>query len=423
MSAPPNRVLIRDVRIFDGRHDEVTSGHVLIVGDRIEEVSANEISVGDANVIEGGGRVLMPGLTDAHVHLMGSGNTTPELMTANLGLIYANTFAEARRMLSRGFTTIRDIGGDVVGVKAAIDAGTMPGPRIYPSQAMISQTGGHGDFGPIYEAPTALGGHPSRGETIGFVRVADGPDRVLAAVREQLKAGASQIKLMAGGGVASLYDPLDTKQFTAAELRAAVQAAEDWGTYVAVHVYNSEGVRRAVDAGVKSIEHAHLVDEDTVHYLAENNVWLSTQPFAEHDHHYPNPHQATKNRDVCAGTDRLFRWAQLHGVKTAFGTDLLFEPDTTDRQIEMLVRLADYMTPIEALKMVTSTNTELFRLSGERDPYRDAHLGVIEQGAWADLLVIDGDPTINLGVLTDYKNTITVIIKNGDIFKNTLAED
>ena len=421
MSPPQGRVLIRNVRIFDGLDDEVSAGHVLIVGDRIEQISATEITEDGATVIDGGGRTLMPGMSDAHVHLMGSGNTAPQLMTANLGLVYANTLAEAARTLSRGFTTIRDIGGDVVGVKAAIDAGTFPGPRIYPSQAMISQTGGHGDFGPIYEAPTALGGRPSRGETIGFVRVADGPDRVLAAVREQLKAGACQIKLMAGGGVASQYDPLDTTQFTPAELCAAVQAAQDWGTYVAVHVYNSEGVRRAVDAGVKSIEHAHLVDEDTVRYLAEKGVWLSTQPFAEHDHHYPDPNQAAKNREVCTGTGRLFAWAQKYGVKTAFGTDLLFEPESTDRQIEMLVRLADHMRPIDALKMVTSANTELFRLSGERDPYGAAHLGVIKEGAWADVLVIDGDPTVDLSVLSDYARSIKVIIKNGQIFKNALA--
>jgi imidazolonepropionase-like amidohydrolase len=223
-----------------------------------------------------------------------------------------------------------------------------PRPRIYPSQAAISQTAGHGDFGFVFEPPTALGGRESRAEQIGFLRVADGADRVLAAVREQLKLGASQIKLMAGGGVASLYDPLYTLQFTPAELRAAVEAAADYGTYVATHVYNVAGIHRAVEAGVKSIEHGHLADEPTVAMLAERDVWLSTQPFSHHDHSFPDPDRTAKDRQVCDGTEQLYRWAKKHGVKTAWGTDLLFEPDNNHRQSEMVTRLGEYFTGVES---------------------------------------------------------------------------
>lgn len=403
---------------------------MVIAGDRIEDVTDPAgaeaiagLSVGDGvRVIDGGGRVAMPGLTDAHVHLMGAGNTVVQLATADLGLVYANTLAEARRMLLRGFTAVRDMGGNLAGVKVAIDRGVAEGPRIYPSLAMVSQTGGHGDFAPVYEPPPSLGGRPSRGDEIGFTRVADGPALVLAAVREQLKRGASQVKLTAGGGVSSLYDPLDTTQFTEEEMRAAVRAADDWGTYVAVHVYTDDAVRRAVDAGVRSIEHAHLVEEDTVRLLADHEVWLSTQPFAEHDHTFREPHQVAKNRQVCSGTDRLLGWARKHGVKTAFGTDLLFEPAATDRQIEMLVRLADHMTPLEALTMATSTNAELFRLSGGRDPYGDAPLGVLRPGAWADLLVVDGDPTSDLAVVRDHRRSLRLVVANGRVVKNTLDE-
>lgn len=231
----------------------------------------------------------MPGLTDAHAHLVPMSNTILQLHASNLGLIYARTLAEAKKTLLRGFTTIRDMGGDSVGVKQAIDQGVADGPRIYPSRAMISQTSGHGDFGLPYDPTPSLGGPSSRGEQIGMTQVADGADCVLAAVREQLKLGATQIKLMAGGGVSSFYDHLDTLQFTAAEMRAAVDAAADWGTYVAVHVYNRDGVRRAVESGVQCIEHGHLMDEETVKFMADHGAWLSTQPWAEEDHHFPRP--------------------------------------------------------------------------------------------------------------------------------------
>lgn len=252
------------------------------------------------------------------------------------------------------------------------------------------------------------------------MRVADGADRVTAAVREQLKSGAAQIKLMVGGGAASLYDPLYTVQFTPAELRAAVEAARDYGTYVATHVYNVTGIRRAVEAGVRSIEHGHLADEDTVALLAEREVWLSTQPFAEHDHSFLNPDSAAKNREICAGTDQLYRWATKHGVKVAWGTDLLFEPERDDVQSQMLVRLGEYMTTFEALTMVTSGNAELFRLSGQRDPYRAARLGEITPGAWADVLLVDGDPTTDLALLGDPAAHLAVIVKDGLVVKNQL---
>jgi imidazolonepropionase-like amidohydrolase len=328
--------------------------------------------------------------------------------------------AKAKDTLLRGFTTVRDMAGDTAGIKTVIDANPDLGPRIYPSQAAISQTAGHGDFGFIYERPTALGGNQSRAEQIGLMRVADGVERVLAAVREQLKLGASQIKLMVGGGAASLYDPLDTVQFTLPELNAAVSAAADYGTYVATHVYNVAGIRRAVEAGAKSIEHGHLADEPTIAMLAEREVWLSTQPFAEHDHGFLNPDSAEKNRQICAGTSQVYRWATKHGVRVAWGTDLLFEPDRADLQSTMLVRMGDYMSNVDALKMVTSGNAELFRLSGERDPYKSARLGEITAGAWADLLLVDGDPTADLHLLADPDANLALIVKDGVIVKDSL---
>lgn len=419
----PERLLIKNVRIFDGVSDQLFSGHVLVEGRTVTAVDASPIAE-DARttVIDGSDRVLMPGMSDAHVHLVGMANTMVDIMTATQTQLAAATLARAKDTLLRGFTTVRDVAGDTAGIKKVIDAEPALGPRIYPSQAAISQTAGHGDFGFPFEPPTALGGRESRPEQIGFLRVADGADRVLAAVREQLKLGASQIKLMAGGGVASIYDPLYTVQFTPAELRAAVDAAADYGTYVCTHVYNVAAIHRAVEAGVKSIEHGHLADEPTVAMLAEREVWLSTQPFSEHDHTFPDPDRAAKNREVCEGTDQLYRWSKKYGVKTAWGTDLLFEPENNHRQSEMVTRLGQYLTNIEALKMVTSGNADLFRLSGDRDPYRSARLGEITAGAWADMLLIDGDPMKELGLLSDPDANIAVIVKDGVVVKNTLSD-
>ncbi|AQT81324.1 amidohydrolase [Mycolicibacterium litorale] len=414
-------VLIKNVGVFDGLSGTVVPGHVLIDGSKISAVDTSPIAESAATtVIDGGDRVLMPGMIDAHAHLVGMANTLLDLAMASQTQLAATTLARAKGTLLRGFTTVRDMAGDTAGIKKVIDGEPALGPRIYPSQAAISQTGGHGDFGFVYERPTALGGNESRAETIGFMRVADGVDRVLAAVREQLKLGASQIKLMAGGGAASLYDPLYTVQFTEAEMAAAVQAAADYGTYVATHVYNVTGIRRAVQAGVKSIEHGHLADEATVAMLAEREVWLSTQPFAEHDHSFLNPDSAEKNREICSGTPHIYQWARKHGVKLAWGTDLLFEPESVARQSEMMARLGEYVSNVDALRMVTSGNAELLRLAGERDPYKAARLGEITAGAWADVLLVNGDPTVDLKVLADADTGISVIVKDGVIVKNSL---
>jgi imidazolonepropionase-like amidohydrolase len=413
------RVLIKNASIFDGISDRLFTGHVLIEGKIVVAVDSSPI-IADATVIDAAGRVLMPGMTDAHVHLVGAANTYHDLLGASHTHIAANTLARCKDMLLRGFTTVRDMGGDTAGIQHVIDREPALGPRIYPSQAAISQTSGHGDFGFVDQPSTTLGGAPSRAEMLGLMRVVDGVDRVLAAVREQLRMGASQIKVMAGGGVSSRYDPLYTMQFSAPELRAAVDAAQDYGTYVAAHVYTAEGIQRALRAGVKSIEHGHLADERSIVGLAENDVFLSTQPFTESDHTFTNPVMIAKHRDICDGTERLFRWAKKHGVKLAWGTDLLFEPDQMGRQSEMITRLGDHFTNVAALKMITSGNAALFRLAGNRDPYQDARLGEITDGAWADLLLIDGDPTSDLALLGDPDTNLKLIIKDGAIVKNIM---
>ena len=417
------RTLIKNARVFDGLADRAADGvDVLIDGRTIAAVSTDPIDAqsADATVIDAGGKFLMPGLSDAHVHLMGNANGYLDFVAGPTGSLYTNTLAEARRMLHRGFTTVRDMGGDVAPIKTSIDRGDFEGPRIFPSQAMISQTSGHADFAFVYQTPQEFGGGPSRTDEIGFTRVADGVDRVLAAVREQLRKGASQIKLTVGGGAASMYDPLYTLQFTPDEIRAAVAAAADYGTYVATHVYTVDGVRRAIEAGVRSIEHGHLADEATVALIGEKGLWLSMQPFAEADHHYPDPARAAKNTQICAGTEAVYGWARKHGVQVAFGTDLLLEPEAAPRQSVMAARLGDYYSNVEALKMLTSGNAARFEMAGPRNPYASARLGVIAEGAGADLLLIDGDPIADLSVIAQPDEKFVLIVKDGVVVKNAV---
>lgn len=438
MNEHPGKIVIHNVRIFDGIGDGPRAGHVVTEDSKIHRVAAGEPpSVRDATVIDGNGLTLIPGLSDAHTHIVLAGATQAELMLGGTGLPFLKGAAEAEATLMRGFTTVRDMAGDTGDLKRMIDAGALPGPRIYPSQAGLSQTGGHGDFGMVYDVPTALGGTSTRAEQLGLMRIADGRTQVLAGVREQLKKGATQIKMMAGGGVASAYDHLDVLQYTPDELHAGVQAAADWGTYVAVHVYTGAGIRRAIEAGVQVIEHGHLAEEDDIKFMADHDAWLCTQPFVESDHDYPSPASAEKNRQVCQGVERTFRWALDHGVNVAFGTDLMLNPAKSGRQSDMVTRLARLAgSPIEGLKIATSANAELFRKAGARDPYQIptatdlakygdkphlAHLGVIAEGAWADLLLVNGDPTQDLTLLADPATNLKVIIKDGHVHKNTLA--
>lgn len=420
LAAEESSVLFANVRVFDGIGDALISGHVLIRGQRIEKIEQSAIAPPPGcRVIDGGNRVLMPGLTDAHWHTTMVANTMADLAQADTGLMYANTVAEAQRTLLRGFTTIRDMAGPAFGIKQAIDSGVVPGPRVYPSGALLSATGGHGDFSAPYDTPQILGGGNSHLETIGIFAVANGVPQVLAAAREQVKRGASQIKIAVGGGVISDFDPIDSIQFTLDEIKAAVQVAKEWGTYVASHVYTSEGIRLALNGGVRSIEHGHLADEATIQAIGAKKAWLSTQPFEPGDEPL-TPAQKAKTQDMVGAWKRILGWAKKHDVSVAFGTDLLFQPEGGHMQNLMLTRLAEVYSPAEVLKIATSGNCALFAMSGRRDPYRAAKLGVLRPGAWADMLLIDGDPTKDIEVLKDYEKKFVVIVKDGTIHKNAL---
>jgi imidazolonepropionase-like amidohydrolase len=424
-AGPSSLVLFENVRIFDGKSSTLSgSMNVLVRGNTIDKISKDPIPVdrsANTRIVAGGGRTLMPGLIDMHWHAMLVRPTLAALLTADMGYLNLVAGAEAADTLMRGFTTVRDLGGPAFGLKRAIDEGVIAGPRIYPSGAIITVTSGHGDFRQPFEVPRVAGSPQSRGEQTGAAMIADSPDEVRLRVREQLLLGATQIKLTAGGGVASPRSPLDASTFTEAELRAAVEAADNWGTYVTVHAYTPASIRRAIAAGVKCIEHGHLMDDQTAELMAERGVWLSTQAFPDElaDAFPPGSLEALKARVVFAGTDKTFTLAKKYGIKTAFGTDILFSPQLAPRQGELLAKLVRWYTPAETLIMATGTNAELLALSGERNPY-PGKLGVIEQGALADLLLVDGDPIANIKLIEDPAKNFVVIVKDGRIFKNAL---
>lgn len=416
--------LFQNVRIFDGRSATLSApSNVLVKGNIIEKISTAPITAEPGvNVIAAGGRTLMPGLIDNHVHMAMS--TVPQLllMTADMNYLMLRQGKSAGEMLMRGFTSGRDVGGNSFGLKRAIDEGYVAGPRIWPAGATISQTSGHGDFRLSHDLPRASGDPLHFSERLGFTAVADGTDEVLRRVREQLMQGASQIKLMAGGGVASDYDPLDVSQFTEAEIRAAVEAAEDWGTYVTVHAYTPKAIQKAIRAGVKCIEHGNLVDEATARIMAEKGIWWSLQPFLDDEDAIPFREGSANRRkqiEMTAGTDAAYRLAKQYRIRTAWGTDTLFDAKLAARQGAQLSKLVRWYTPAEVLKMATADNADLLAMSGLRSPY-PGKLGVVEQGALADLLLVDGDPIASIKLIEDPEKNFRIIMKDGKIYKNQL---
>ena len=414
----PSETLIRNVRVLDILKSELgPATDVLVRGNRIAAIGTSGKAAAGATIIEGQGRTLMPGLIDVHVHISFGSLLLPQLndpktSPEKLGAAMSNS---AEQMLLRGFTAVRDMGGPIFPLKRAIDAGKTLGPRIWPSGAVISQTSGHGDFRAPSERSRRFFGKPSRAEEYGATFIADGRDEVLTATRENLRMGASQIKLMAGGGTSSAYDPIDVTQYTLDEMKAAVEAADDWNTYVAVHAYTPRAVRRAIDAGVKCIEHGQLLDEPTIELMAQRGIWLSAQNLIP-DSPNMTPERRKKRAGILEGNARLWPMAKKHGVKLAWGTDILFEPELNAQQNALILALRQWFTPAEILKMVTYDNAQLLALSGPRTPY-EGKLGIVEEGALADLILVSGDPLAKLDLIADPGKNFAMIMKDGVIYK------
>ncbi|MBS7701249.1 amidohydrolase family protein [Chelatococcus sp. YT9] len=421
LAQTPGQILLREARLFDSVSGTVRDGvQILVEGNRIASIDfTNAPAPKDATIIACRNGVVIPGLIDAHWHAIFAAVPLNILLNGDPGIIYAISTAEAERTLMRGFTTVRDLGGPVFSFKQAIDAGLIPGPRIFPSGAMITTSGGHSDLRLPSEIPRD-GGQLSKGELTGGSAIVDGIDDLKMRVREQLLQGASQVKLVGGGGVSSPRSPLDMITFSEAELRAAVDVAMDWNTYVAVHAYTPRAIQRALAAGVMSIEHAHLMDEATARLIAEKGAWLSTQPFLTMaDAASQTGPGVERAQQLFAGTPRIYEFARRLGIKTAWGSDVLFSPELGPRQNVMLTHLANWYSNAEALQMATSGNAALLSLSNLRNPY-PGKLGIVTEGALADLLVVAGNPVDDIRLLEDPQRNFMAIMKDGRFHKNLL---
>jgi imidazolonepropionase-like amidohydrolase len=419
------RTLIHNLDYFDSRSGElISNANLLIEGNRIAEVSMKKIEGAFEREIDGKGNLLLPGLVDTHVHLSIVGSTSG---MSDLNWDYApHVMAKrSRDMLMRGFTTVRDLGGPVFGLRQAIEEGLIEGPRIFPSGAFITQTSGHGDFRGATDAHTRWGGDPSYAQRLGYYRLADGVPDVLASVRENLHFGATQIKIMGSGGVGSAYDPIDSIQYTPEEIQAAVQAASDWGTYVAAHLHNGPAIVRSVANGVMSVDHGFMLNEEGARLMAEKGAYLSTQ-FAILDltlkMEFLSEAQLNKARTVIEASHDMVDLAKKHKIKITFSSDS-FGPEglSAALQTQEFEARAKRFSNAEVLQHATRNSAELVELSGNRNPY-PGKLGVIEEGAMADLLIVNGNPLEDISLLGDPEANLLLIMKDGIIYKNRLDQ-
>ena len=407
----PGSILINNVQIFDGRNVIASNGTIRIEGDRIAEVSSGNIEARpDETVIDGKGRFLMPGLIDAHVHVSWAFSFA-KADQANEAYVTAGAVANAKAMLHRGFTTVRDTAGTDYGLAMAIEDGTVPGPRIIFTGRSISQTGGHADHRKIND-------EPSDGLMHGFgSTIADGEAEVIKAAREELRRGAHFIKIHAGGGVSSPTDPLHSVQYSFEEMKAAVQTAADRGTYVAAHAYTPDSISRALNAGVKTIEHGNMIDKQTAQLAAQKGAFvvpnLITYWAMDKAPGMP-PYIKAKNKTALDAMTGALKILKETGVKVAFGTDLIADMHHLQNQ-EFLLR-AQAFSPIEILRQATSVNASLIALSGPNNPY--GKLGVIESGAVADIVLIDGNPIENIALMTQPARSFSLIMKNGKVVRS-----
>ncbi len=378
---------------------------VRVEGDRIVEVSDRRLKPGSARVVPCDGRVLMPGLIDAHVHVTITSMNLSSMTSRPATLVALEARPIMENMLRRGFTTVRDAGGADWGIAQAVERGLVRGPRLFFSGRVLSQTGGHGDFRPLQDEPLcACTIHSS-----GFSHVADGVDAVRRAAREELRRGARQVKIMASGGVASPSDPVWVVQYSEEEMRAIVEEARSWRTYALAHAYTPEAIRRAVAAGVRTIEHGNLIDGETAAFMAAQGAFLvpTLVTYYVIDElgqalGFPEVSQR-KVRDVLDAGLASLEIARAAGVPLGFGTDLLGE--THDQQSREFRIRAEVLPAMEILQSATTINARILNQEGE--------LGVIAPGARADLLLLDGDPTADITIL-ERPERFLAIVKDGE---------
>jgi imidazolonepropionase-like amidohydrolase len=407
-------LLLENARLLDVEAGMIREGaSVLVDGERIAEVSDRAIASRDAQRMDLAGRTLMPGLIDAHVHCAITTMNLAAMTSRPVTLVAHEAGRILAGMLRRGFTTVRDAGGADYGLAQAVERGLIDGPRLFYAGRVLSQTGGHGDFTPREDAPRLCACHI---HTSGFSHVADGVAAVRKAAREELRRGASQVKIMASGGVASPSDPIWNLQYSAEEMRAIVEEAAGWRSYAMAHAYTPEAIRRAVDAGVRTIEHGNLIDRATAEHMQRKGAYLvpTLVTYFAIDElgrklGFPAVSQA-KVKDVLGQGLASLEIARAAGVAMGFGTDLLGEThDQQSREFEIRGRV---LPPAEVIRSATVVNAAILNRTGE--------LGVVAPGALADLLVVDGDPLTNLALLAEPEKHLAAIVKGGRFVVNRI---
>lgn len=448
---PPSKTIFKNVNIFNGTDDKLYKNHsVLVEGNKITAISSDAIkTTGKETIIDGKGLTLMPGLIDAHVHLnlqfVGHGTDRgiqgAQLMSwEELGAL---AYESAREYLPSGVTTVRDLCGLSTGLRKHFDSGALEGPRIYLSGACIGQTSGHGDWRWDKDVLDPKLANTSNLAKLGITRLADGADEVLKATRNNLAGGADFTKMMSGGGVTSERDPIESTQGTMEELKAMVTATENFGTIAAVHGYHDRSIQNAIKAGVMSIEHGNLMkDPKSFKMIAEANAWVvpAMAAFADEifDHpYYGNPELPAyqKVKKIITNKETWIKLANKYEINLGFGTDSIVTTKkawrgTRDFQI---TQWGKAFGNFRTLKAMTSDNGKLMALTGDMNPYPAAKLGVIEKGAYADIILVDGNPLKDLSVIgavpsmfkskprsTASVKTIPFVMKDGKIYKNTL---
>ncbi len=407
-------IVLSNAMLLDPAAGEYREGcSVLVEGEMIKEVSDGPISAAGARVIDIGGRVLMPGLIDAHVHVTACTTNLRSLALLSPSFVTAVAKTTLGRMLARGFTTVRDCGGADWGLAEAVRQGHFRGPRLFISGQALAQTGGQGDFR-LREEEALLGCPFCRGQRT-MSRVVDGVDAIRLATRQELRRGADQIKLMAGGGMAGGI-PIERSHFSVEEMATAVEEARAAGTYVMAHAYAPESIRRAVDAGVRTIEHGNLVDADTARRMAEAGTFM-VPTLSVYEGYFKHAAEIGVAPAAVAGIPTVLRQGQqaldicrAAGVKMGFGTDLegILEPYQTR---EFALR-AEVLPPIEVLRSATTVNAEILQMSGK--------LGTVAPGAYADLIVVDGNPLETLAPLLEPERGIVAVMKGGVLHKNSI---
>jgi imidazolonepropionase-like amidohydrolase len=418
---PKPQVLFTNVNVFDGKSDKLAEGmSVLVEGNLIKKIDKGLKADANATVIDGGGRTMVPGMIDTHTHLSLS-LPIGEMQDLPWDEIGVRMVPVAEDFLLRGFTTVRDFCGNSHGLRRAINAGVIPGPRIVSAGACITPRSGHGDWSG-YVTPKGEGHF----EKLGMSRIVSGPDEMRAAIREEMRRGASFIKIMMGGGLASSYDPIDVTTFSLEEVKAAVDETENWGTYVSAHVFTDHGVKLGLEAGMKTFDHTNLASEETYEILGKRNIPIGAQVYFLSQIKGPaaaaftTPEQRRKAAYMAENGHTIFEYGKKYGVRFGFGVDLYGDVQATRQTSEAIVGRREYFSDSEILKQIYENNVVLLELSGDRLPYKEGPLGVIKEGAYADLLLVEGNPLEDIGVLADWKNKIDLVMKDGKIYKNAL---